>query len=846
MVGDAVTTLSADELEDRLAGRFLEELVADRFLGRKHPLSYYLSRYPRFEIRVAREYLATLFGAARPEPDQSGAADDGTRVGPFRLIRELGRGGQGVVFLAEDTRMPRNVALKLLTGAHAARAGSARLRFERELQALARLDHPGICTVYEAGEIDGTPYLAMRHVDGESLATLILRSKQTGTLPRTREEIGARVSTIVLAAQALQVAHDAGIVHRDVKPANILLDRDGSPVLVDFGLARDEASGTPTITVPGSLIGTLGYLAPERLTNPEGPGSQRGPQEDIWALGACLYELLAHERPFQAATSEAELRTILTQEAKRLGRRNPSVSRDLEIVVATALEKDLSRRYQSASDLAEDLRCVLELRPIRARPATWAYRIKRFAQRNLALTLTLCALLASLGIGLLLTLGLLSRTRAALDEVAQLADLKVVRDLREQAEALWPARKDRVNGMDEWLAKARRLQSRADLHAAALARIGTVHHDDTELAWRKEQLEELQRELSALPRTIAQVEGRREFAATVAERTLVREAARWRETIAAITDSNRYGGLVIAPQLGLIPLGRDPRSGLFEFGHLESGEPAVRDPNTGTLLIGEASGIVFVLIPGGRASIGAERPSVEHPNPVNPDPVAGRDCAPIHEIDLDPFFLGKHEITQAQWLRQTGTNPSMYGPDSTIKTKIRSRLHPVEQVSWVACERVLHRLELALPTEAQWEWAGRAGTHTPYFYGSTVDSVFGHENFPDVSAKKSFPSWEIIIGHDDGHALHAPIGSYEPNGFGLCDMAGNVNEWCADTWENYDECAPRRGDGLRLGEQVGFRVRRGGSWAGEFEYLRAASRGGFTIDAVRSSLGVRAARRIEP
>lgn len=337
-------------------------------------------------------------GASARAPE----AIDRQTIGPFVLERELGRGGQGVVWLARDARLPRRVALKILTDRGPDQEATLR-RFRKEAVIASSLAHPGICGILEAGVDHGISYIAMPYVRGETLAVLIKRARETnaGTVKiegedgsgsgdptptpsslaggPTRQRLVRLLRLFEIAARALHVAHEAGVVHRDIKPANLMVDRLGQPVLLDFGLARQESGTAEGITMTGEVIGTPAYLAPELLRQPP---AQADARSDVYALGVSLFESLTLSRPFEGDTRSKLEDQILHGAIPDVRRKEPLAGRDLQVVIETALERDPGRRYASALELAEDLRRVIELQPIRARPVGWAVHLRRWTERN--------------------------------------------------------------------------------------------------------------------------------------------------------------------------------------------------------------------------------------------------------------------------------------------------------------------------------------------------------------------------------------------------------------------------------------------------------------------------------
>jgi serine/threonine protein kinase/formylglycine-generating enzyme required for sulfatase activity len=333
------------------------------------------------------------------------------------------------------------------------------------------------------------------------------------------------------------------------------------------------------------------------------------------------------------------------------------------------------------------------------------------------------------------------------------------------------------------------------------------------------------------------VRRRLEFARALAARD---DRTAWDETIAAVRADGRYGGLELRPQAGLVPLGRDPCSGLFEFAHLQSGNPAKRDPETGCLSIDAHTGIVLVLIPAGVVEMGGQA------DPARPhfDAHVGRMEQPRQRVELDAFFLSKFEMSQGEWRAATGGSPSYYGGDGGMRKMEDADLHPVENVTWEQCERVLRRMGLTLPTEAQWEYACRGGTETVWYTGDDVASLQGYENLADEAAVTFFNKRiEHEVAIHDGFEIHAPVGSLQANPFGLHDMVGNVSEWCRD-WIGFLGSPVRRGDGERL-EINRSRTVRGSSFYGMAERGRPSERRYRLPTEQDLMLGCRPSRAIE-
>lgn len=310
--------------------------------------------------------------------------------GPYQIVRMLGVGGMGAVFLARQARPGRLVALKLILGG--APTPPQRLaRFRLEAEVIARLQHPHIVQVYEVGEHDGLPFYTMEYVDGGNLA------RQLAQAPLSARAAAVLVETL---ARTMHFAHERGIIHRDLKPSNILLTSSSIPKIGDFGLAKhleDTASEPGGVrTESGAILGTPSYMAPEQT---RGSTAVLAPAVDVYALGAILYEALTGRPPFQAVGVLETLDQVRNQEPVAPSRLNPQVPRDLQTVCLKCLDKEARRRYASAMELADDLHRFLAGQPLRARPVGVVIRSWKWARRQPAL-----AALAAVSCGSLILL----------------------------------------------------------------------------------------------------------------------------------------------------------------------------------------------------------------------------------------------------------------------------------------------------------------------------------------------------------------------------------------------------------------------------------------------------------
>jgi eukaryotic-like serine/threonine-protein kinase len=377
----------AADLEPDLRGAFLDEQC-----GSDLDLRAAVLELLDFDAKAqsATEFLrspaADVLAALPRRADATTAS-----FGGYRILRVHGEGGMGTVYEAEQDNPRRTVALKVI------RAGLVSpehvKRFSHEAQILARLQHPGIAQIYEAGmSEDSRPFFAMEFIRGMPLDDY---ARNRGL------DAGARLELLARVCDAVQHAHERGVIHRDLKPNNILVDGSGQPKVLDFGVAHVSAADlltTSSQTQTGQLLGTLSYMSPEQITaHPSGLDGR----SDVYTLGVIIFELLAHRLPYHLEHLPVHevARAIQQQEPSRLGSIDRRYRGDVEIIVAKALEKDKNRRYASAADLASDIRRYLRGEAVVARPASALYQLRKFARRNKAVVAGVSSVIAALLVG---------------------------------------------------------------------------------------------------------------------------------------------------------------------------------------------------------------------------------------------------------------------------------------------------------------------------------------------------------------------------------------------------------------------------------------------------------------
>lgn len=370
-----------DQVAEQQLAELLDQMTAELRAGRPPDIDALARQYPELSgelrelwaaVQVAEGIAAGLSKASwRSVPPTVGLSeavlvspDLPREFGDFQLIEELGRGGMGVVYLARQRSLDREVGLKMILQGDLASAAD-QARFRSEAESAARLDHPHIVPVYEVGDRDGQPYFVMKYVAGATLAERLAEG------PMPPREAAALLAPI---CDAIHFAHSRGVLHRDLKPSNILIDREGRPHVTDFGLAK-RVTGDSQITRSGAILGTPCYMAPEQAAGNRG---QLGPASDVYSLGTILYQMLTGRPPFQAATAVDTVLLVLEQDPLPPRLLNPRADRDLEMIALKCLQKLPALRYPTAKALGDDLRAYLTDEPIAARSGLFSQVIARW------------------------------------------------------------------------------------------------------------------------------------------------------------------------------------------------------------------------------------------------------------------------------------------------------------------------------------------------------------------------------------------------------------------------------------------------------------------------------------
>jgi formylglycine-generating enzyme required for sulfatase activity/serine/threonine protein kinase len=891
--------------------------------------------------------MAEPFSAPEPSPP----AAPGTlpeRFGRYRVLKLLGKGGMGSVYLAEDTALGRQVALKVPYFSPGS-GPEVLQRFLREARLAATLHHPNICPVYDVGQTDGIDYLAMAFIPGRPLAAYV---DPANPLPPNRA-----AALVRKLAQALQEAHESGVIHRDLKPANIMINSRGEPVIMDFGLAYSQQAGDARLTESGMVVGTPAYMSPEQI---RGETQGLGPLCDVYSLGMILYELLAGRVPFHGPPVVV-LGQVLTQEPPPPSALRADVDPRLEAICLRAIAKKPEARYEDMAELAEVLGVWLRAdkrsaspNRSRTRDTRQETRDKRqetrdkkrkpsVAQRGPSPDLVpsadeaaadtqaaalptvrdkprpslkpprrrrrtplWLAALAMVGLGAaagwfaLLERGT-SRTTPdkPSDEVAVVPPTTAkeepprpvppeVGQAREKAELArqaipaaengdaFTAERKEIEGL--WQAGERALAKKAN--PEALAAFGAVTKKSQTLVgalqqWRQareaqvsatkawegvryvdrgqkfgEKLNAIEAQLrlaTGLLDSKSSPEARKAFAevenASLELKKADEQRQQAREVWAQAEKARQRAEQADAENQRALEWGEILRQAhrareCFDEGDMKEAlrrwqevqricEKVLADIPE----IQNSIAMRLVRIPAGRFRMGS------------PKDEEGREDneGPQHMVEISQwFYLGKFEVTQEQYRKVMNQDPSWF---STTNKGLEDKVFadtsdfPVDSVSWndavKFCQELSKRPEerkagrrYELPTEAEWEYACRGGTDTPFYFGRSASSE------------------QAQCNHQERTCRVGQFATRAPHPWGLCDMHGNVAEWCQDRYERfaYKSAATRDPHGPDQGEQ---RVLRGGSYGNEARRCRAAFRSGALPSYNANGVGFRVRVRLD-
>ncbi|MFH1998493.1 MAG: serine/threonine-protein kinase, partial [Planctomycetota bacterium] len=364
-----------DPFQSSLLAEVLERYLQELAEGGSPDQASYLEAYPELAEALQGVFRTIDFVESTSRTFNATQLETNQRLGDYRIVREVGRGGMGVVYEAVQLSLDRRVALKVLAPGCFA-SDHALDRFNREASLAGRLHHPHIVPVYAVGEEQGIHYYAMQFIEGGSLSDLLKVLKEKAETPGTAffDQVARWGGQ---AAEALAYAHEKGTIHRDIKPSNLLLDDRGHVWVTDFGLARADTQ--ISITLSGDVVGTARYMSPEQA---RGEREVMDGRSDLYSLGLTLYEILALVPAHKGESREAVLNQIAAAEPTPLSRINAAIPKDLETIVSKCMEKDRARRYASAGEMAEDCLRFCHGEPIRARRASIVAKAFRSMRRH--------------------------------------------------------------------------------------------------------------------------------------------------------------------------------------------------------------------------------------------------------------------------------------------------------------------------------------------------------------------------------------------------------------------------------------------------------------------------------
>lgn len=883
------------EVHALLLNRLADEIAARHRNGERPRLEEYCDRYPELADDI-RAMFPALVALERAKADAGrelvvvvSDAPPVTQLGDFRLLREVGRGGMGVVYEAEQVSLGRRVAIKLLPAA-VFRDPTKRRRFEREAKAAAKLHHTNIVPVHGYGEHDGTSYYVMQFIPGLGLDAVIDELARTaggdpdrpparpdaalsvalarsllgdggdatagtgpvapaaapGPPPGSATSVSLSASGVHLPGQpapgtdassgkkatywqsvarigvqvagALAYAHKLGVLHRDIKPGNLLLDLDGVVWVTDFGLAKADDSDDLTHT--GDLLGTLRYMPPEAF---DGKSDARS---DVYALGLTLFELVALRPAYGERDRKKLIKQVTTGDPPRLRKVRADAPRDLVTIVEKAIDKDPARRYPTAAALADDLQRFLDGRSILARRASAGEQVSRWARRNPVVAgAAVAAVLALVGGATVSYLkyrdaerqkGVAEQHQAEAEKQAGIALLRE-REARQEAEKAQKVR--------DFLVSIFRI-SEADTQGGNITARQILADAEKRIQGEFANQPGLRAELMAAIVEVKRTIGRKTPQAMILE---VRGTVQLRSASGATKSAVPQALVNLDDCLTLSTDGRVQLVFLSDL-HKERIKPgrAVTivekgcEPADAVLERDNSVLMTFAHLPKGTFYMGWD----------------GQKRGVRAEINED-FEIAAHDVTQGQWEAVMGNNPSSFSRKGAARGRVLDitdeelKLFPVENVSWDDTQEFIQKLNTRehgrgyryrLPSEAEWEYACRCGATSEeecsyHFYldkptnDLSSDQANFDGNFPFGKAPKGPFLWRPTR-----------VGSYPPNKLGLYDMHGNVWQWC--------DALP--GNSNRVG--------RGGNWGSSSTHCQVTFRSGIHPSYRDASRGFRLVR----